>query len=108
VQVDVGNAAGVLEPRFEAGWDRGLFTIAQKDYAFLRIEQFRGSGDPVRTIETRREWLEEVDGHVLPRKMVAFQRQGLRKTEVVFSNRKLQIDIPDGLFTSGHLTRTGR
>lgn len=94
-----------IEPRFEAGYDRAVFTVAARDGATLRIEQYREDRDePRRRIVIEREWLESADGHVLPRRLVA-HGPAARRTEVEFVERQLDSGIPDRLFSVSTLTR---
>ncbi len=62
---------------------------------------------PIRTIETKREWLEDAAGHVLPRRLTVSVGRG-RRTEVEFYHREMDADIPDGIFSVSYLTRKGR
>lgn len=99
----------VAAPRFESGYERVVFSIAQSDYAFLRIEQFVDQEEePIKVIEVHREWLKAFDGHVLPTKLVAMDGKGIRSTDVEFYDRSLRSDIPDNIFTTSYLTRSSR
>lgn len=97
-----------LEPRFRAGYDHAVFTVAQADVAILGITQFRhGEEEPSREILVKREWLETVDDHVLPSRMVVRYGRGRGHTEVEFLDRKLMSDIPESYFSTSHLLRRG-
>ncbi len=96
-----------VAPRFEAGYDRALFTIAVRDRALLGIDQY-SVGSLVRSIRTRRNWLEEVKGHVLPQRIVVGDGKGRGTTEVVVSDRVVDPEIPEQLFSTSYLLRKGR
>lgn len=96
------------KPLFEGGYDRVRFAIAQKDLAVLRVEQYReGDEVAIRTMETRRAWVEEIDGYALPARVIVADGRRRRSTEVVFSDRRLKEDIPDTLFSVDQLIRKG-
>lgn len=98
-----------LTPRFDAGYDHVVFTVAKQDWAILKIAQFReGRPEPIREILAKREWFENIEAHVLPERMVVVDGRGRGRTEVEFFDRKLTSEIPQRYFSTSHLLRRGR
>ncbi len=96
------------EPLFEAGYARVRFVIAQKDRVILKLEQYRAGQElPIRTIETRREWVEQLGDHALPTRLIVLEGMGRRITEVTFADRRLVTRIPASRFSLSHLQRRG-
>ena len=105
-----GEAVYLLdaEPLFRAGYDRARLTIAQADWVILKAEQYRrGRERPIRTIETRREWIERLGDHSLPTRLVVVGPKQRLLTEVTFSDRQLVAEIPTSVFSLSHLRRRG-
>lgn len=96
-----------ITPRFEAGYDQARVAVAERDYAVLRIEEYRGvSKTPIRVIRTRRSWMEVLNGHVVPKKLIVSEGADTGYTEVVFADRKLDAHVPDSMFTTNYLRTT--
>ncbi len=96
------------EPLFEAGYARIRFTIARKDRVILKMQQYRSDDElPIRTIETRREWVEQLGDHALPTRLIVLDGKGRRFTEVTFADRRLVAAIPASRFSLSHLQRRG-
>lgn len=106
-KVDVEDVYEItVEPRFEAGYDRAIFAFAVQDFAIMKIEQYRdGRDQPIRTIVTKRSWLETIDGHVLPKRLVAEDGYSDRTTEIEYTERRLENDLPDAMFSTVSLQK---
>jgi len=97
-----------VTPRFDSGYERALVTVAKQDYAPLRIEQYsKGSKTPIRVIDAQRAWMQRLSGHVVPDKLVVSEGGTDSYTEVVFSDRNLNVDLPNSMFTTDYLLREG-
>jgi len=91
--------------RLDAGYARAEFWIAEADQVLLRTVQYESdSSEPIRTIETRRAWLDAFESSLLPRKRVVRTRARGR-TELIVVERSTTLDIPDSTFTLSHMRR---
>lgn len=90
-----------LRPRFDAGYSRAVVSVATRDFAPLRIEEYaEGRKTPIRVIEGRRAWMEARSGHVVPDKLVVSEGESDAHTVVIFSDRNLHANIPNSVFTT--------
>jgi hypothetical protein len=106
----VGEAVYELSvtPRFDAGYERAVVTVAKQDYAPLRIEEYnKGSKTPIRVIDAQRAWMQRLSGHVVADKLTVSEGGTDSYTEVVFSERNLSVNFPNSMFTTDYLLRGG-
>jgi len=97
-----------VTPRFDAGYERAVVIVAKQDYAPLRLEEYsKDSKTPIRVIEAGRAWMERLNGHVVPDKLIVSEGGTDSYTEVVFSDRNLNADLPKSMFTTDYLLRAG-
>ncbi len=95
-----------VAPRFETGYDTAKVWIAVRDFAVLRVEQYReGREEPLRVMETQRDWLAQAGPYVLPLRTRVLR--GRSSTEFEFFDRSVDAEIPDSIFSTAHLLRRG-
>jgi len=88
-------------PRFDSGYARVDFFVARSDFAILEIRYYkRGSPEPFKVLTAPRAHTEQVDGHVLPTRMVVRNHARSTETEVRIEQLAVNPDLDDSLFTS--------
>lgn len=81
-------------------YERVIFTVAKDDFALLNIRYFkRGAEDPYRVIDAPREFMTELDGHVLPTRLSVENRIRGTRTDVLLSKMSTSIPIPNRIFS---------
>ncbi len=90
-------------PKTESQYDRIIYHIDPDRFILLKSEYFYG-GDQIKEL-TASEYNEVRDGIWRPDKMVMRDLKNNRRTELVWSERSFDEEIPDRYFTERHLQR---
>lgn len=98
-----------LQPLFDSGYDRVDFFVARSDYAILQVRYYRrGALEPYKFAHAKREWMEDYDGHVLPRRMDFIDHDLGTETTVLFVDRRVDPDLAQSRFSTLSLEKRGR
>lgn len=92
------------EPNYESGHKHAIYYVAKADNAILEIRYFRDSQDgPIKIQRTPRERMISLNGRIVPTLMWVEDPVRNRRTEVQFSEIRINPEIKDSLFTSSSL-----
>ena len=90
-----------IAPLYESGYDRADYFVAVKDYALLQVRYYRrGALEPYKFLHARREWMEEYDGHVLPRRIDIVDRSTDTETVIHFKERRINQHLSPAHFST--------
>ncbi len=98
----------VGRPRYDSGYERVRFFVAESDAAILETHYFkRGSRSPFKTIFAPRDGMVASDGHSLPTRIFVRNLARGTETEVRIERLRVNPELDDHLFTTTAL-ETGR
>lgn len=94
------------EKRKQSQYDRLIFYIDPKRYVLQRIEYFNDEGTMIKRLEAG-DYRQVMEGVWRPNRMVMYDLENDRKTELTWSNRIIGEPIPEWRFTERGLRRGG-
>jgi hypothetical protein len=92
------------EPRYESGHKHAIYYVAKSDQAILEIRYFRANRDkPVKVQRISREKMVTLDGHIVPTGLWVENLLRDTKTDVRFSQIRINPVVDDRLFSTSAL-----